>query len=73
MVRYKIFLFFITFLISINTSAQVYPDKVIDSLLRSGINQIVNQHYDSAEKIFNKLNNDYPNLPLGKIYLAANK
>lgn len=73
LVRYKIFLFFITFLISINTSAQVYPDKVIDSLLRSGINQIVNQHYDSAEKIFNKLNNDYPNLPLGKIYLAANK
>ncbi len=31
------------------------------------------QDYDSANKIFIKLDNEYPSLPLGKIYLAANK
>jgi tetratricopeptide (TPR) repeat protein len=31
------------------------------------------QDYNGAELIFKTLDNDYPELPLGKIYLAANK
>jgi tetratricopeptide (TPR) repeat protein len=54
-------------------SAQVYPDAVVDSLLRSGIKSVVNQNYKSAQIIFNKLDKEFPSLPLGKIYLAANK
>jgi tetratricopeptide (TPR) repeat protein len=53
--------------------AQVYPDKVVDSLLRLGINKIIIQDYNAAHKLFSKLNSHYPELPLGKIYLAANK
>jgi len=53
--------------------AQVYPDARVDSILRAGIRQIVNQDYKSAEGIFGKLNREYSHLPLGKIYLAANK
>jgi tetratricopeptide (TPR) repeat protein len=66
------FLFFILS-ISFEICAQVYPDASVDSLLRTGINYIVNQDYKSASKCFNELNNKYPSLPLGKIYLAANK
>jgi tetratricopeptide (TPR) repeat protein len=66
------FVFFVV-LIYAEYPAQVYPDKRIDSLLRTGIEQIVNQDYNSAEKIFIKLNIDYSHLPFGKIYLAANK
>ncbi len=53
--------------------AQSYPDVRVDSLLRAGIGHIVNQDYVSAEILFSKLNKEYSNLPLGKIYLAANK
>lgn len=50
---------------------QKYPDPKVDSLLESGINSLINQKYESAKKNFETLNNSYPNLPLGKIYLAA--
>lgn len=55
------------------TFAQVYPDKKVDSLLREGIKLIVNQKYDEAEVFFNSMNKNYPEIPLAKIYLAANK
>jgi len=42
-------------------------------MLKTGISYIVNQNYKSAEEIFSNLDREYPNLPLGKIYLAANK
>lgn len=54
-------------------SAQTYPDIKVDSLIRMGIKHIVNQDYTSAGALFTKLNDDYSELPLGKIYLAANK
>ncbi len=53
------------------TSAQVYPDPKVDSLLRSGIENIINQKYDFAKKDFVILDKKFPELPLGKIYLAA--
>jgi len=65
----------ILFIVLIYTelSAQTYPDPRVDSLLRTGIKHIVNQDYTSAKKVFNNLNKEYQHLPLGKIYLAANK
>ncbi len=52
-------------------SAQVYPDRKIDSLLKSGIKNIINQNYDLAKRDFVILEKEFPNLPLGKIYFAA--
>lgn len=71
--RFSFFLFLILFNLNSKVEAQVYPDASVDSLLRIGIQQIVNQNYKSAEKVFNALNDEYPYLPFGKIYLAANK
>lgn len=51
--------------------SQEYPDKYVNSLLKSGIDNIINQKYNSAKADFNKLNSLYPELPLGKTYLAA--
>jgi tetratricopeptide (TPR) repeat protein len=66
-------LIFFVVLIYCESHAQVYPDARVDSLLRSGINRIVNQEYSSAENAFRTLGEEYPELPLGKIYLAAYK
>ncbi len=54
-------------------SAQTYPDAAVDSSLTYGINCIILQDYTKAEKIFRKLDNNHPQLPLGKIYTAAVK
>lgn len=54
-------------------TAQVYPDEKVDSLLRTGIEHIVNHRYAEADSTFVVLDNKYPGLPLGKIYLAASK
>lgn len=69
----KYFFVLIVILFYSTLTAQVYPDITVDSLLRSGIKCVVNQDYRAAQKIFNKLDKEYPSLPLGKIYLAANK
>ncbi len=71
--RCKFYLIFFVLLVYSEVSAQIYPDAVVDSLLRTGIHHIVNQDYTSADKIFNRINKEYSSLPLGKIYLAANK
>ncbi len=73
MERCKFYFLLITSLFSFYTNAQVYPDPIVDSLLRLGIDNIVNQEYSAAKKVFSNLEKEYGNLPLGKIYLAANK
>jgi tetratricopeptide (TPR) repeat protein len=70
---FKYYLISFVLLVCFETSAQIYPDATVDSLLRIGIHYIINQDYIAANKIFNELNDDYPALPLGKIYLAAAK
>ncbi|MBN2572729.1 MAG: hypothetical protein JXA68_11415 [Ignavibacteriales bacterium] len=62
---------FIFFLFFKNMDAQVYPDSKVDQYIKTGIEKIIKQEYSSAEEIFNKLESEYPQLPLGKIYLAA--
>lgn len=52
---------------------QQYPDLKVDNLLKKGINKIMSRDYDEAEQMFLKLNENYPDLPFGNIYLAANK
>jgi tetratricopeptide (TPR) repeat protein len=71
--HYKFYLVGLLLLVYSEVSAQTYPDTVVDSLLRTGIHYVVNQDYSSANKTFSQLNVNYPSLPLGKIYLAANK
>ena len=70
--RYK-FCFTLTFLLSFTTIlyCQKYPDPKVDCLLEKGINFIINQKYELAKSDFMELNNNYPNLPFGKIYLGA--
>lgn len=51
--------------------AQNHPNSKIDKTLRLGISEIVKQNYRNAEKIFQEFDEDYPQIPLGKIYLAA--
>ncbi|MEJ2617288.1 MAG: hypothetical protein P8Z35_20220 [Ignavibacteriaceae bacterium] len=72
--HYKFF-FILVFLFSLSSIlyCQKYPDKNVDSLLNRGINFIINQKYESARENFEELNNSYPNLPFGKIYLAASE
>ncbi len=65
-------LFFILVLFfSLKSFAQEYPDPYIHNILSSGIDNIINQKYTAARSQFEALNSKYPELPLGKIYLAA--
>ncbi|MFO7448333.1 MAG: hypothetical protein R6W90_18380 [Ignavibacteriaceae bacterium] len=52
-------------------SAQVYPDKAVDKLLKQGIKSLINQDFASAKKYFNNLETKHPEIPAGKIYLAG--
>jgi hypothetical protein len=71
LVSYKNFLLLFLLLNTRLIFSQEYPDKNVHLLLTGGINCIIDQDYDKAENIFNNLNQAYPLLPLGKIYLAA--
>jgi hypothetical protein len=73
LVRFKVlfisfYLFFVNLLF-----AQVFPDQQVDSLLQCGIKNIINQKYSEAEETFTQLDTEFPELPFGKIYLAACK
>ena len=70
--HYKIlFILIFTFLLSKESFSQKYPDPYVDSLITSGINSIINQDYTKAKNTFQELEEKRPQLPLGKIYLAA--
>jgi tetratricopeptide (TPR) repeat protein len=73
LVRSNLGLLLFFFLFHTEVYSQVYPDERVDYLLKTGISHIVNQDYKSAEELFNSLNKEFPKLPLGKIYLAANR
>lgn len=71
-VLYRFILIFV-FITPFSLYSQHYPVAEVDLLLRKGIKSIIDQDYKRAENIFQKLNKEYPELPLGKIYLAAVK
>ncbi len=69
LVLYKFIL--ILFLVLPTAFAQSYPDQHVDFLLRKGIGFIMDQKYDEANTTFLNLDQAYPNLPFGKLYLTA--
>ncbi len=71
LVRSKFLIVLIFLCSSTFLHAQVFPNSEVDSLLRSGIENIINQKYDFAKKDFLILNKEFPKLPIGKIYIAA--
>ena len=71
LVRSSIIYILLLLTIALNVYAQEYPDKSVNSLLKSGIDDIINQNYTQAKNKFELLNSKYPDLPFGKIYLAA--
>jgi tetratricopeptide (TPR) repeat protein len=73
LVHYNLVLLLFFILLHTEVYSQVYPDERVDYLLKTGITHIVNQDYKGAEEFFNSLNKEFPNFPLGKIYLAANQ
>lgn len=70
LVRFNII---ISLILSSLIFSQTHPNTEIDSILKSGINQIILQDYNTAEKTFTILEKKFPKLPLGNIYLAAVK
>lgn len=58
-------------LVPLTITAQQYPDFRVDFLLTTGIDYVINQNYGAAEDMFENLDREYPDLPLGKLYLAA--
>lgn len=52
--------------------AQTFPDKKVDRLLKEGKNLLLNQEYGKADSTFEYLDLEYPSLPFGKVYRAAN-
>jgi hypothetical protein len=69
---FKIFCLFFLFISSF-LYCQEYPDTVVNNLIKKGLNYTINQDYKSASKVFKELDNQFPNLPFGKIYLAADE
>jgi tetratricopeptide (TPR) repeat protein len=67
--QYKFFALLI--LLNLNIQSQTYYDPKIDSLLKSGIEHLINQNYSSSKITFSFLDEEFPGLPLGKIYLAS--
>lgn len=69
LVHYKILILFLS--LSILIFPQVHPDKRLDRIIKIGISEILQQNYREAEKIFQQLDDEINENPLGKIYLAA--
>ncbi len=67
--HYKIIILLL-FLSSL-TFAQSYPDPHVDFLVKKGIGEIMDQKYVSSTNTFLALDQAYPNLPFGKLYLTA--
>jgi tetratricopeptide (TPR) repeat protein len=67
----KFLLLFLLFIFFSKNFGQIYPDKSIHKILKSGINLIIDQKYSEAEKLFDQLDKTRKDIPLGKIYLAA--
>jgi tetratricopeptide (TPR) repeat protein len=71
LVLYSKIVLLLLLVIPVNIYSQEYPDESVNLLLKSGIDDIINQNYPQAKSEFEKLNSKYPDLPFGKIYLAA--
>jgi tetratricopeptide (TPR) repeat protein len=66
-----LYLFFLLSVISQTIFSQTFPDRSVNLILKTGIDLIIKQEYDQAEKVFLQLEKTRKDIPLGKIYLAA--
>jgi tetratricopeptide (TPR) repeat protein len=73
LVHFKLLSLLIIFAFNSLLYSQVYPNSRVDSLLRESISHIIEQDYFGAEVFINSLQKEFSHLPLGKIYLSANK
>jgi hypothetical protein len=64
-------IFLLVFFFSNFSFSQSYPNHQVDSLLTTGINELINQKYNYAQNTFLTLSNNYPDIPFGRIYLVA--
>jgi hypothetical protein len=62
---------FLLFVFTDKINPQTYPDSTVHQLLLKGIDLIVDEEYDDAEKVFLTLQQLNKNLPLADIYLAG--
>ncbi len=69
--HYKKLFVYCIILFSVKGFSQTYPDPVVDSLLKSGTNDIILQNYEQAKQTFEYLNYTYTQFPLGNIYIVA--
>ncbi|MDT3696566.1 MAG: tetratricopeptide repeat protein [Ignavibacterium sp.] len=69
--RFILFLFFLLCVLPQSILPQTYPDKSVNLFIKNGIDLIIKQEYDQAEKVFLQLEKTHKEIPLGKIYLAA--
>jgi outer membrane protein assembly factor BamD (BamD/ComL family) len=65
------FLFIYLILLFPQSYPQQYPDSRVHYLLISGIDNLINSEYNSAQSNFKTLRSEFPLLPLGDIYLAS--
>lgn len=63
--------FFIYIFVFISIFPQEYPDQKVHSLMRKGLDFLINEEFDKAEVVFNNLNQAYIELPLGYVGLTA--
>lgn len=71
--RFNYLLVILLFILNFHTYPQKYPDTKVHNLISQGIEQIINQKYRFAFNTFSQLNNEFPEIPLGKVYLASVK
>lgn len=71
--RFNYLLAFLFLIINFQIFPQRYPDIKVHNLISQGIDQIINQNYQLAFNTFSRLNNEFPDIPLGKVYLASVK
>ena len=62
---------FIVLCFSMQAFPQRYPDPQVDSLIETGIGQLIKQDYAGAKITFTALDVRFPLLPAGKIFIAA--
>ena len=67
----KFLILFLLLIFLSKNNAQVYPDKSVHKIIKSGTGLIIDQKYNDAKKLFDQLDKTRKDLPLGKIYLAA--
>ena len=56
----KIFSLLVLLFTLSNLNAQIFPDKSVHKILKNGIELIINQKYDEAEKIYQDLLKVWP-------------